>query len=313
MMEYAIEIKNLSKEYETGFLKKKRVRALDDLTLNVAPGQIFGFLGGNGAGKTTTIKTLMRLQFPTEGSARILGHDISDVSMHSRIGYCPENPYFYDYLTAREVMDYLGELFGMDKASRRTKTEELLTAVGLDESDWKKQLRKYSKGMLQRVGLAQSLINDPEIVFLDEPMSGLDPVGRREIRELIAGLRAKGKTVFMSTHILSDIEALCDEVAILRRGKLAASGRLDDLLMSDEASRALEINVHGVAADAIREQIEFIAGASIESRPNGAVIQIVDESDIDAVLNITREAGGRLASIQPVKQSLEEKFVKETS
>jgi len=244
MMEYAIEIKNLSKEYETGFLKKKRVRALDDLTLNVAPGQIFGFLGGNGAGKTTTIKTLMRLQFPTEGSAKILGYDISDVSMHSRIGYCPENPYFYDYLTAREVMDYLGELFGMNKASRRQKTEELLTAVGLDESDWKKQLRKYSKGMLQRVGLAQSLINDPEIVFLDEPMSGLDPVGRREIRELIAGLRAKGKTVFMSTHILSDIEALCDEVAILRRGKLAAAGRLHESPISEHTPRAPEQNVH---------------------------------------------------------------------
>ncbi|MBK9526996.1 MAG: ABC transporter ATP-binding protein [Acidobacteria bacterium] len=312
-MEYAIEIKNLSKEYETGFLKKKRVRALDDLTLNVAPGQIFGFLGGNGAGKTTTIKTLMRLQFPTEGSARILGHDIADVSMHARIGYCPENPYFYDYLTAREVMDYLGELFGMNRSTRSSRTEELLTAVGLEEKDWKKQLRKYSKGMLQRVGLAQSLINDPEIVFLDEPMSGLDPVGRREIRELIAGLRAKGKTVFMSTHILSDIEALCDEVAILRRGKLAASGRLDDLLMSDEASRALEVNIHGVAAESIREQIEFIAGASIEPRPNGAVIQILDESDIDAVLTITRESGGRLASIHPVKQSLEELFVKETS
>ncbi|MBP7476334.1 MAG: ABC transporter ATP-binding protein [Pyrinomonadaceae bacterium] len=312
-MEYAVEIKNLSKEYETGFLKKKRVRALDDLTLNVAPGQIFGFLGGNGAGKTTTIKTLMRLQFPTEGSARILGHDIADVSMHARIGYCPENPYFYDYLTAREVMDYLGELFGMNRSTRSSRTEELLTAVGLEEKDWKKQLRKYSKGMLQRVGLAQSLINDPEIVFLDEPMSGLDPVGRREIRELIAGLRAKGKTVFMSTHILSDIEALCDEVAILRRGKLAASGRLDDLLMSDEASRALEVNIHGVAAESIREQIEFIAGASIEPRPNGAVIQILDESDIDAVLTITRESGGRLASIHPVKQSLEELFVKETS
>ena len=312
-MEYAIEIKNLSKDYETGFLKKKRIRALDDLTLNVASGQIFGFLGGNGAGKTTTIKTLMRLQFPTEGSALILGHDISDVSMHARIGYCPENPYFYDYLTAREVMDYLGELFGLGKTTRRAKTEELLTAVGLEERDWKKQLRKYSKGMLQRVGLAQSLINDPEIVFLDEPMSGLDPVGRREIRELIVGLREKGKTVFMSTHILSDIEALCDEVAILRRGKLAAAGRLDDLLIADEASRALEINVHGLATDAIRENIEFIAGASIESRPNGAVIQILDESDIDAVLNITRQAGGRLASIHPVKQSLEELFVKEAS
>lgn len=312
-MEYVIEIDGLSKEYETGFLRKKRVLALDKLSLKVSAGQIFGFLGGNGAGKTTTIKTLMRLQFPTEGTARILGHDISDITMHRRIGYCPENPYFYDYLSAIELMDYFGRLFGYEADVRKQKSGELLTAVGLDESDWKKQLRKYSKGMLQRVGLAQSLINDPEIVFLDEPMSGLDPVGRREIRELIAGLRAKGKTVFMSTHILSDIEALCDEVAILRKGKLAAAGRLDDLLMSDEASRALEINVHGVVADAIRERIEFIAGASIESRPNGAVIQILGESDIDALLNITREAGGRLASIQPVKQSLEELFVKETS
>ena len=158
-MEYAVEIHNLTKEYETGFLRKKRVRALDDLTINVTPGQIFGFLGGNGAGKTTTIKTLMRLQFPTSGSAKILGCDINDVQMHRRIGYCPENPYFYDYLTARELMEYFGELFGFDAATRRHKCDELLTAVGLEEKDWKRQLRKYSKGMLQRVGLALSLIH----------------------------------------------------------------------------------------------------------------------------------------------------------
>jgi len=278
----------------------------------VKPVQIFGFLGGNGAGKTTTIKTLMRLQFPTEGSAKILGIDISDVQMHGRIGYCPENPYFYDYLTARELMEYFGELFGYDKPKRREKCDELLTAVGLDEKDWKKQLRKYSKGMLQRVGLAQSLINDPEIVFMDEPMSGLDPVGRREIRELIAALREKGTTVFMSTHILSDIEALCDEVAILRNGKLAASGNLNDLLTHSEESRILEISVQGVTADAIRGEIEFIAGASLTPKPNGASIQILDEADIEAVLNITRKKGGRLNSIQPLKQSLEELFVKET-
>lgn len=311
-MQYAVEIKNLSKDYETGFWKKKRVRALDDLTLNVKPGHIFGFLGGNGAGKTTTIKTLMRLQFPTEGSAKILGHDIADVQMHRRIGYCPENPYFYDYLTARELMEYFGELFGYDKVSRREKCEELLTAVGLAEKDWKRQLRKYSKGMLQRVGLAQSLINDPEVVFLDEPMSGLDPTGRREIRELIAGLRDKGTTVFMSTHILSDIEALCDEVAILRNGKLAASGNLNDLLTDTGESRVLEISVQGLSAEDIREKIEFIAGATIQAKANGANIQVLDEADIKAVLQITRGAGGRLAAIQPVKQSLEELFVKET-
>lgn len=312
-MQYAVEISNLTKDYETGFLRKKRVRALDDLSLNVRPGQIFGFLGGNGAGKTTTIKTLMRLQFPTAGSASILGEDISSVQMHRRIGYCPENPYFYDYLTAREVMEYFGELFGYDKATRVQKTSELLTAVGLDEKDWKKQLRKYSKGMLQRVGLAQSLINDPEIVFLDEPMSGLDPVGRREIRELIAGLREKGVTVFMSTHILSDIEALCDEVAILRGGRLTATGDLNELLENSEGARSFEINVEGIAADAIREQIEFIAGAEIMAKPQGAGILVLDEADIEAVLMITRKAGGRLASIQPVKQSLEELFVRDAA
>ena len=312
IMEYAVEIKDLSKDYETGFWKKKRVRALDNLTLNVRPGQIFGFLGGNGAGKTTTIKTLMRLIFPTEGSAKILGHDIADVQMHRRIGYCPENPYFYDYLTARELMNYFGELFGFGAAKRKEKCETLLDAVGLAEKDRSKQLRKYSKGMLQRVGLAQSLINDPEIVFMDEPMSGLDPVGRREVRELIAGLRNKGTTVFMSTHILSDIEALCDEVAILRGGKLAASGNLNELLATDNGSRSLEISVQNVTADAIREKVEFISGATLTPKPSGAIIHVLDERDIDAVLDITRQAGGHLASIQPVKQSLEELFVKQT-
>src|ERR1044071_7107933 len=160
-MEYVVEISNLSKDYETGFWRKKKVRALDDLTLNVKGGQIFGFLGGNGAGKTTTIKLLVGLIFPTSGTAKILGRDISEVQMHRRIGYCPENPYFYDYLTATELMDYFGRLFGLADAARREKTRELLTLVGLEERDWKRQLRKYSKGMLQRVGLAQALLNEP--------------------------------------------------------------------------------------------------------------------------------------------------------
>jgi len=311
-MSYIIEIENLSKDYEVGFWKKKRVRALDDLNLQVKGGQIFGFLGGNGAGKTTTIKVLMSLIFPTTGKARILGHDISDVKMHSRIGYCPENPYFYDYLKARELMNYFGELFGLNQAQRNRKTEELLTKVGLDEKDWNKQLRKFSKGMLQRVGLAQALINEPEIVFLDEPMSGLDPMGRREIRELIAGLREKGTTVFMSTHILSDIEALCDRVAILRNGKLAATGNLDELLSQSGERQIYEINVKGVTAEALKDSLSEIAGATISAKPNGATIQITDEKDVDKILPLVRNAGGSLVSVQPVKQSLEELFVKET-
>lgn len=307
-MNNVIEIENLTKDYEVGFWKKKKVRALDDLTLNVEGGQIFGFLGGNGAGKTTTIKTLMSLIFPTSGRARILGEDISSVQMHKRIGYCPENPYFYDYLTARELMDYFGELFGYDKMTRNRKTEELLTKVGLEEASWNKQLRKFSKGMLQRTGLAQSLINDPEIVFLDEPMSGLDPIGRREIRELIAELREKGTTVFMSTHILSDIEALCDNVAIMRKGKLAATGNLDDLLTKSGEMQSFEINVKAVSADAFQN----LSGVTTVSKPNGANIQVPDENDIEKVLAEMKKSGGKLVSIQPVKQSLEELFTLKT-
>ena len=212
-----------------------------------------------------------------------------------------------------KVLEYFGELFGYDSKRRRAKCEELLTAVGLEEKDWKRQLRKYSKGMLQRVGLAQCLINDPEVVFLDEPMSGLDPVGRREVRELIAGLRDKGTTVFMSTHILSDIEALCDEVAILRKGKLAASGNLNDLLNIQGESRSFEISIQGVESEAIRKRIGSVPGAEIHSKPNGAIVQVANEADIEPVLAIVRETGGHLAAIQPVKQSLEELFVREAA
>ena len=307
-----VEIENLTKDYEIGFWKKKKVRALDNLTLNVESGQIFGFLGGNGAGKTTTIKILMSLIFPSGGSARILGEDISKVQMRSRIGYCPENPYFYDYLTARELLMYFGELFGLDKNSSKQKTEELLTKVGLEKASWDKQLRKFSKGMLQRTGLAQSLINDPEIVFMDEPMSGLDPIGRREIRELIAELRESGKTIFMSTHILSDIEALCDNVAILRKGKLAATGKLDDLLSSHGEEQSFEINVKGVSSEILQTAIGAVRGSSVTAKPNGANIQVLDEADVESVLREMKKVGGKLVSIQPVKQSLEELFVEKT-
>ena len=311
-MNHIIEIENLSKDYEKGFLKKKKIRALEGLNLQVAPGQIFGFLGGNGAGKTTTIKLLMRLIFPTEGNAKILGEDISNVKMHSKIGYCPENPYFYDYLKASELMNYFGELFGLDSVTRKKKTEDLLTRVGLEEKNWNKQLRKFSKGMLQRVGLAQSLINDPEIVFLDEPMSGLDPIGRRQIRELIAELRENGTTVFMSSHILSDIESLCDNVAILRSGKLVAEGNLNELLTKSGEIQTFEIMVKGVSAENLKEKVTEIAGAKISAKPNGANIHIEDENEIEKILQITKNAGGNLVSIQPTKQSLEELFLSET-
>jgi ABC-2 type transport system ATP-binding protein len=308
-----IEIENLTKDYEVGFWRKRKVRALDQLTLQVEGGEIFGFLGANGAGKTTTLKLLMRLIYPTAGRARILGRDINDVQMHARIGYLPENPYFYDYLTARELLNYCAELFGYNRTERKRRTEDLLTRVRLDEKSWDKQLRKYSKGMLQRVGLAQALVNDPEIVFLDEPMSGLDPIGRREVRDLIASLRARGTTVFMCSHILSDIEVLCDRVAILNRGRLAETGRLEELRQRAGDGHRIEITVAGTDADKISNVLPALDGAQITPTAGGARIEVASERDVDAALAALRLAGGRLISVQPVRQSLEELFVREVT
>lgn len=300
-----VQIANLTKDYEVGFWRKRKVRALDDLSLSVDAGQIFGFLGANGAGKTTTLKLLMRLIFPTSGTARILDRDIADVRMHERIGYLPENPYFYDYLTAREFLDYCAQIFGYSAAERKKRAADLLARVKLDEKRWDTQLRKFSKGMLQRVGLAQSLINDPEIVFLDEPMSGLDPVGRREVRDLIASLRDEGKTVFMCSHILSDIEVLCDSVAILKRGKLAQVGHLDELRQRNDGPNRMEVLATGADVSALRH----LAQADISATPRGLRIEIADEVEIENVLAALRKAGGKVVSIQPVKQSLEELFL----
>jgi ABC-2 type transport system ATP-binding protein len=304
-MSAAIEIENLTKDYETGFWRKKKVRALDSLSLTIEGGQIFGFLGANGAGKTTTLKLLMRLIYPTAGTARVLGRDISDVSMHARIGYLPENPYFYDYLTAREFINYCAELFGQDSRTRKRRTEELLTSVKLERQSWDRQLRKFSKGMLQRVGLAQALVNDPEVVFLDEPMSGLDPAGRREVRDLIAGLRTRGRTVFMCSHILSDIEVLCDSVAILKRGCLAHAGSLDEL----RARETSLIEVVAAGADAAAISAHLPEGATLTATASGLRIEVSDEKEVDAVIAALRQAHGKLIAVQPVRTSLEELFL----
>ena len=303
-----VEINNLTKDYDIGFLRKRKVRALDGLTLSVESGQIFGFLGANGAGKTTTLKLLMRLIFPTAGTARILDHDIQDVRMHQRIGYLPENPYFYDYLTAREFLDYCAQLFGLDASERKKRAADLLARVRLDEKRWDTQLRKFSKGMLQRVGLAQSIINDPEIVFLDEPMSGLDPIGRREVRDLIASLRQEGKTVFMCSHILSDIEVLCDRVAILKGGKLSQQGRLDELRQQSNGSH-IEIIVSGTHHESLATHLPADATFPISETAGGLRIEVPDEKHVDAVLVALRKAGGSLVSVHPVRQSLEELFL----
>jgi ABC-2 type transport system ATP-binding protein len=304
-MPAAIEIQNLTKDYEVGFWRKRKVRALDGLSLSVESGQVFGFLGANGAGKTTTLKLLMGLIYPTGGEARILGRDIGDTSMHARIGYLPENPYFYDYLTAREFLNYCAQLFGQDRSSRSRRTEEILALVNLEKKSWDRQLRKFSKGMLQRVGLAQALVNDPLIVFLDEPMSGLDPVGRREVRDLIASLRTQGKTVFMCSHILSDIEVLCDSVAILKGGRLAHAGSLDELRARESA--LIEVIVTGVDAATMNQQLG--STAKVTTTASGLRIEVADEKEVDEVIAALRKANGKLVSVQPVRQSLEELFL----
>lgn len=305
----AVEIDKLTKDYESGFWHKRKVRALDGLSLFVNQGEIFGFLGANGAGKTTTLKLLMTLIFPTEGSARILGHDISDVAMHHRIGYLPENPYFYDYLSALEFLDFCGQIFGFTKSERVTRAKDLLSRVRLEESKWNAQLRKFSKGMLQRVGLAQALINDPEVIFLDEPMSGLDPIGRREVRDLIASLRQDGKTVFMCSHILSDIEVLCDRVAILKHGRLAHVGHLEELRQQTGERQLVEIVVTGANASSLQASLPAGNDFRITATPAGLKIEVTDEKDVDSVLAALRKTGGKLVSAQPLRQSLEELFL----
>src|ERR1700687_3547517 len=240
----AIEIKGLKKSYKTGFFGNKLKQALKPLTLAVEEGEIFGCLGPNGAGKTTTLKLLMGLIFPTAGSARILGMELDDPKMKAQIGFLPEQPYFYDYLTGRELLRYYGQLSGVDAKQLSHKVDAALARVGLKDAA-NVQLRKFSKGMLQRAGIAQAILHDPKVVFLDEPMSGLDPMGRREVRNLIEELKSEGKTVFFSTHILSDAEALCDRVAIIHLGELRGVGAVADL--TSNVQNNVELTWQGTA------------------------------------------------------------------
>src|SRR5579862_6928065 len=244
----ALETFELTKDYAVGFWRKRPYRALDSLSLQVESGEVFGFLGPNGAGKTTSLKLLMQLVFPTSGRAELLGRPLGDLAAKRRIGYLPENPYFYDYLTAEELLVYFASLFGYRGADRRARARRLLDEVGLG-AERRMQLRKFSKGMLQRVGIAQALINEPELVILDEPMSGLDPLGRRDVRSLILRLRDRGCTVFFSSHVLSDAEALCSRVAILANGRLVTTGRLSDMLAF--AARGWELVLSHVSESAL--------------------------------------------------------------
>lgn len=305
MSEPALVTEHLTKFYRTGHVFMGRKPALTDLNLSVERGEVFGYLGPNGSGKTTTLKLLVGLLRPDGGGARVLGHALDDRRWKFRAGYLPEQPYFYDYLTAAEYVEYAGQIHGLEPARRRARAQELLALVGLGRSSGV-ALRRFSKGMLQRLGLAQALVNDPEIVFLDEPMSGLDPLGRRLVRDVILDLKARGKTVFFSTHILPDAEALCDRVAVLRGGTLLKVGRVDEILNLDVSH--VEVLVGGGdlhATQALPEGLRVL-------RVLGERVSLqVDEERLVEALRFAQSRGARVLSVQPVRQSLEDYFVRE--
>jgi ABC-2 type transport system ATP-binding protein len=296
----AIEIENLTKDYALGFFGNKTRRSLDNLSLRIEDGEVFGFLGPNGAGKTTTLKLLMGLIFPTAGTARIRGKSIDDVTMHREIGYLPEQPYFYDYLTARELLDYYARFFGFSPAERRERVARFLDRVGLTAAA-DVQLRKFSKGMLQRAGIAQAILHDPKVVFLDEPMSGLDPIGRREVRDIILDQKQLGRTVFFSTHILSDAEMLCDRVAVLVDGKLQGVGIPSEMVSMDVAGMEILF--------VLKDGRPLPASLAASAKKTGAHYRAeVPEAALYATLEELRNCEARILSVQPVRPTLEEYF-----
>jgi len=303
-----IEIDNLTKDFQVGFWRKRPVRALDGLSLSVDRGDVFGFLGPNGAGKTTTLKILVNLIRPTSGTARILGEPPDSVMMRRRIGYLPEQPYFYEYLTAEEFLAYVGRLFGMRRPQLHDRVRTLLDCVGLADAA-RIQLRKFSKGMIQRIGIAQAIINQPEIVFLDEPMSGLDPLGRRDVRQVVVGLKSQGVTVFFSSHILPDVEALCDRVAILNKGRLHQVGALHDILR-------VRIEAHEIILAGVKpETAAALQGLCDEIRPMGDRLHLRagDSRQLESAVSCALGGGAQLISVNPIRPSLEEYFFREVS
>jgi len=299
-MAVAVKVTDLHKSFKSEFLRRKK-EILKGINLSVETGEIFGYLGPNGAGKTTTLKCLLGLIFPEKGEIEILGRPYLSLEAKSRLGYLPENPYFYDYLTAVEFLRYYSQLHRIARGDQDSKIFPLLERVGLKEAAGL-QLRKFSKGMLQRIGLAQSLLHDPELVLLDEPLGGLDPLGRKEIRDIIAELRAEGRTVLLSSHILQDIEMICDRVAIILDGRIVNQGRLYDLI--SEEVLFTELTVSGVEEEALRT-----FGECLTTQGGKILLKVLDEDKVPAVLGLVREKGGVVHSLVPRSQSLEDLFV----
>jgi len=306
-----LKTENLTKDFKSGLpIKRRSVRALDGLSIQIESGEVFGYLGPNGAGKTTTFKLLLGLIFPTSGTAWVLGKNIKEVRFKAKVGFLPEQPYFYDYLTGEEFLHFYAQLFQLDKNTRKQRVRNLLEAVGLEDAA-SIQLRKFSRGMLQRIGIAQALINDPELVIFDEPLSGLDPVGRREIRDIILRLKSEGRTVIFSSHVLSDVEAICDRVGILMQGKLQKVERLDEFF--DVKLESVEVTVsrlNETDSDAIQS-----LGGQIVRKGSRAVINIhgidfpAGEEALHEILAFIRESNARLVSVSSRIRSLEELFV----
>ena len=301
-----VQTEQLSKIFRVGFWGK-RVTAVDSLNLEVRRGEVFGFLGPNGAGKTTTLKILMGLIYPTSGNAWLFGRDMGDPQTKARLGFLPESPYFYDYLTSREFLEFYGHLFGLWGAALGKRVDELLELVGMTYAK-DLQLSKFSKGMLQRVGIAQALINDPELVVLDEPMSGLDPIGRKEVRDLILRLKESGKTVLFSSHILHDAEVLCDRVAIILKGRLVACGQVTDLL-DQEASHQVELVVDRLTPEGL-DHLRPLTD-KIVMQGDRMLVVLKSQQQVGGALEIIRAAKASLVSLNPQKGSLEDFFIRE--
>jgi ABC-2 type transport system ATP-binding protein len=296
----AIRIRDLRKDFRLGFIPKTH-KILKGISFAVREGEIFGYLGPNGAGKTTTIKCLLGLIRPDAGTIEIFARSHLLPRSRQPLGFLPENPYFYDYLTAREFLAFTADLFGLDREEKKERIARLLALVGLERAA-DLPLRKYSRGMLQRAGLAQALINDPKLVILDEPLGGMDPIGRKEIRDIIVRFKDQGRTVFFTSHILQDIEMICDHVAIIVGGRIVKEGALRDLV--SERVLFTEAIVAGLAPEAFAG-----IGESVSAQGDRVLLRIVDEAKVDEVLDLVRGNKGRLISLSPRTETLEDIFV----
>lgn len=305
-----LSVSNLSKTFRVGFFGKK-VEAVRGVSFSVQSGQLLGYLGPNGSGKTTSIKCMLGLIQPTSGTIELFGGRHDDPMQRARIGYMPEHPYFYDYLKPTEVLDYMGKLYGIPGDVRKKRSVELLERLGLGHA-MDRTLRGFSKGMLQRVGLAQSLMSDPDLLVYDEPLSGLDPFGRKQIRDLLFELRAEGKTIFVTSHVLSDIEHICDAVVILRNGEAIAQGRLDELLQADERKSTATLILPADPADsqACIDALSGIEGCVVTQRNGDVLTLTVPTEHIPALTAAAAQHSARLVELHPQRDTLEELFLR---